>query len=153
MDVQLNFPSYFSFIEIFCEDGNNQNSEVVSWSSFDHEPIYDEYTLELENVEEGYSVLDTCECEFNGLNDMFSENKNPISSDSQEQFSVDFQVGLKVKEVLINEGPEYMSFLFDMNDEELVLQPTLFSCPTYVSLQHSYETFHPIYDSHHMEVH
>lgn len=75
--------------------------------SKDNEPVYDDYTSQSENGEEGYVVLDTFECEVNCYNAAFLENTNQIISGGQEKILVDSQEGIntQVKEFPIDECP------------------------------------------------
>ena len=73
----------------------------------DNEPLYDDYTSQSENGEEGYNVLDTFECKVNCQNTTFLENMSPIFSGSQMQSLVDSQgrIHIKIEELQIDESP------------------------------------------------
>ena len=86
----------------------------------DNEPHYDDYISQSENDEEGYDVLDTFESEVNCQNVAFFENMNPIFSGSQRQILVDSQeeINIWLEDLKIHESPEYISFVFYINNEE-----------------------------------
>jgi hypothetical protein len=108
-----NLVSNFSFSEIFEETGDNQSSESLSLKTLDNELVYDEYTSQSENAEEECNVLGTYECEVTCHSPLSFENMNSEFPGIQDQILVEQE-----QEFLIDEGSEYMSFLFDMHVDD-----------------------------------